>query len=182
MSATLDWVELVKAELGAKLISHRESAPGEVELTVAPESVKEALLTLRNLRGGGFDHLADLTAYDEHPKSPRFFMVYELISMVRRLRASVVAPLSEANFSQGIDSITDLWSGANWLEREVFDMYGIRFNGHPDLRRILMPEAFQGHPLQKDFVVDYRQKFAETPDLSDSFNPFGHTIINKDSQ
>ncbi len=181
MSASLDWVELVKAELGANLISVRESAPGEVEFTVPVSSIKATLSALRSLRGGGFDHLADLTAYDEHPKTPRFFMVYQLISMVRRMRASVIAPLSEENFAQGIESITDLWTGANWLEREVFDMYGIRFNGHPDLRRILMPDAFQGHPLQKDFVVDYRQKFPETPDLTEGFNPFGHTIINKDS-
>jgi NADH:ubiquinone oxidoreductase subunit C len=84
------------------------------------------------------------------------------------------------NESPQLRSISnDLWKGANWLEREVFDMYGIDFLGHQDLRRILLPSSFKGYPLRKEFVADYRQKFPEIVDEEAVFDPFGNTIIDK---
>jgi NADH-quinone oxidoreductase subunit C len=111
-----------------------------------------------------FDFLVDITAVDRGPvpgggapgeEDHRFTVVYHLLSLPfrRRLRLEVPAGGAEPE----VDSLTPLWGSANWLEREVWDMFGIRFRGHPDLRRILMYEEFEGHPLRKDYPVDRRQ-------------------------
>jgi NADH-quinone oxidoreductase subunit C len=97
---------------------------------------------------------------DEHPwpgppSSARFAVVYHFFSLPLKHRLRVEVPLEEADAV--VDSLTPLWKGANWLEREVWDMFGIRFRGHPDLKRILMYEEFEGHPLRKDYPVDKRQ-------------------------
>lgn len=171
----LSWAEGIKSRFAGSLLGARESAPGELEFTVAPSAVRSFVEALKNLEGGGFDHLADLTAYDRHPQTPRFHVVYELISMLRKKRCSVISPLGDD--APAVESVTSLWPGANWLEREVYDMYGIRFDGHPDMRRILLPEAFRGYPLRKDFTVDYRQKFPESRAGQGGFDPFGSTIV-----
>ena len=97
---------------------------------------------------------------DEHPwpgppASSRFTVVYHFFSTSHKHRLRVVVPIEET--VPEIDSLTDLWPGANWLEREVWDMFGITFRGHPDLKRILMYEEFEGHPLRKDYPVKKRQ-------------------------
>lgn len=173
-----NWLDAVKEKFSSLGITVGGTIPAEPEIRIAPEHAKELLAALQTLEGGAFDHLADLTAYDEQPKSPRYFMVYELISMVRKERCSVVVPLlSDTN--PEIASVVSLWAGANWLEREVFDMYGIRFVDHPDLRRILLPPSFVGHPLQRDFVVDYRQQFPVDPRApAEGFDPFGTTVVS----
>ncbi len=178
MAISHDWAEQVKKEFEADLLAVRESSPNEFEFSIKPERAKALLEYLKNLPHGPFEHLADLTAYDEFPKNPRFFVVYELISMMRKMRCSVVAPVSDKGGVCQIETVcTDLWPGANWLEREVYDMFGIEFTGHPDLRRILLPPSFKGHPLQKDFVVDYRQEFPQTLKADPGFDPFGNTIV-----
>jgi NADH-quinone oxidoreductase subunit C len=174
----MDLVDKVQSLLGGKITGVRESAPGEPEFRTTPEHVLEVLKALKSLEGGPFDHLQDLTAYDEHPKSPRYHVTYILISMLRKQRCLVVVDLDDAN--PAIPTVTGLWKGANWLEREVWDMYGIHFVGHPDPRRILMPDAFKGHPLRKDFLVDYRQQFPETSEENvPSWDPFGTTVVKK---
>ena len=85
----------------------------------------------------------------------RFTVVYHFYSTIRKHRLRIVVPLEEADAE--LDSLTSLWAGANWLEREVWDMFGVRFRGHPDLKRILMYEEFDGHPLRKDYPVNKRQ-------------------------
>jgi NADH-quinone oxidoreductase subunit C len=85
----------------------------------------------------------------------RFSVVYHFFSLAHRRRLRLVVPLDEARAE--VDSLTPLWAGANWLEREAWDMFGIRFHGHPDLKRILMYEEFDGHPLRKDYPVNRRQ-------------------------
>ena len=87
--------------------------------------------------------------------SSRFAVVYHFYSMIHRHRLRLVIPVDEADAK--LDSLTSLWAGADWLEREVWDMFGIRFQGHPDLKRILMYEEFEGHPLRKDYPVNKRQ-------------------------
>lgn len=174
--ATLDWIESFKTRFSDRILSVRESAPGEPEIKVKAEAAYEILEALKTLPGGGFDHLADLTAYDEHPATPRHHVVYELISMHRRQRAAVVA-VCASNDNPSIRSIVSLWGGAGWLERETFDLCGIHFDGHPDLRRIMLPESFVGHPLKKDFVVDYRQSFPKAAEAEPTFDPFGHTVV-----
>lgn len=102
-----------------------------------------------------YNFLTDLTAVDYLGRQPRFEVVYHLYSLKHNHRVRIKAPLPETDPS--IDSLTPLWKVADWLERECWDMFGIRFNGHPDPRRILLYEEFQGHPLRKDYPVDKRQ-------------------------
>ena len=89
------------------------------------------------------------------PGKERFAVVYHFYSLEHKHRLRLVVPVEEAE--PELDSLTSLWAGANWLEREVWDMFGIRFRGHPDLKRILMYEEFEGHPLRKDYPVNKRQ-------------------------
>jgi NADH-quinone oxidoreductase subunit C len=91
------------------------------------------------------------------PPDQRFTVVYHFYSMAHKHRLRLVVPVEEAEAAAGVDSLTSLWPGANWLEREVWDMFGIAFRGHPDLKRILMYEGFEGHPLRKDYPVKKRQ-------------------------
>ena len=89
------------------------------------------------------------------PSSARFAVVYHFYSLEHKHRIRLVVPVADP--AAGVDSLTPLWAGANWLEREVWDMFGIRFQGHPDLKRILMYDEFEGHPLRKDYPVNKRQ-------------------------
>ena len=119
----------------------------EVTLVVAPERILQALGAAREM---GFRLLTDLTAVDRYPAQPRFDVVYLLTSVEPPARMRLMVHLAA---DQTAPSATSLWPGANWLEREVFDLFGIRFDGHPDLRRILMPDDWEGHPLRKDYPL-----------------------------
>lgn len=109
-----------------------------------------------------FEFLMDITAVDYKGREPRFEVVYHLYSFRNnnRLRVKVRVPESDPV----VDSLMPLWSGANWFEREVYDMFGIKFRGHPDLRRILMYDEFEGHPLRKDYPLKKRQPRIPHPD------------------
>ncbi len=170
------WLELFRTKFKDVILRDRESAPSEPELMVTPGSIIEVLSFLKTAEGGDFNHLADLTSYDETQSAPRFHVVYELISMSGKQRCAVIAQLSDL-VAPSIASIVPLWSGANWLEREVYDLMGIYFEGHPDLRRILLPPSFKGHPLQKDFLVDYRQGFKGGDSEQNVFDPFSTSVI-----
>jgi NADH-quinone oxidoreductase subunit C len=98
-----------------------------------------------------FDYCADATAVDWPARAERFDLVYCLYSVPHRHRVRVKARAAEAD---AVPSVTGIWPAVNWLEREMFDMFGIRFAGHPDLRRILMPEEWQGHPQRKDYPLE----------------------------
>lgn len=102
-----------------------------------------------------FNFMMDLTAVDYLGHTPRFEMVYHLYSLTYNHRVRIKAGVPEADCF--IDSITPIWIGADWFEREVYDLYGIHFKGHPDLRRILLYEGFEGHPLRKDYPLKKRQ-------------------------
>ena len=99
--------------------------------------------------------MMDLTVVDYLGKEPRFEVVYHLYSLKYNRRVRIKARISESDTS--IDSIVPIWISANWFEREAFDMYGIVFNGHPELRRLLLYEGFEGHPLRKDYPIKKRQ-------------------------
>jgi NADH-quinone oxidoreductase subunit C len=114
--------------------------------------------TMRFLRGDpalAFDMLSDVCAVDYLPRVPRFEVVYHLYSVAKnhRLRVKVLVD----GTAPSVPSIVELWPSANWMEREVWDLYGIRFDGHPDLRRILLYEEFEGYPLRKDYPKERRQ-------------------------
>ena len=98
----------------------------------------------------GFNMLTDLTAVDYPKKEKRFEVIYQLYSFSRNERLRLKVALGE---DEAIESVTSVWAGADWLEREAFDMFGIRFEHHPNLRRILLPEEWQGHPLRKDYSI-----------------------------
>ena len=107
------------------------------------------------------DFLSDITAYDnvDHEDGDkRFVVVYQLYSTTRHIRLRLKCLLDE--HEQAV-TLSDVWAGANWLEREVFDMYGITFQGHPNLRRIMMDERFSGHPLRKEFPMKQREGFQD---------------------
>ncbi len=132
--------------------SHR----GDDTAVVKRVDIVEICVFLRDNPDLSFNFLMDLTAVDYLGKKDlRFEVVYHLYSLKNKQRVRIKAPLPEADPT--IDSVTSLWSVANWLERECWDMFGIKFNGHPDLRRILLYEEFKGHPLRKDYPVDKRQ-------------------------
>lgn len=117
------------------------------------------------------DFLSDLTAYDNQDQEDgdkRFVLVYQLYSTELKVRVRIKCLVDENEEAQ---TITDLFLGANWLEREVYDMYGIKFQGHPNLRRILMDERFTGHPLRKEYPIKQREPFANNISLHLGANP-----------
>jgi NADH-quinone oxidoreductase subunit C len=121
----------------------------ELTLTITPEDIRAACATLK---AAGYNSLEDLTAVDWFPASPRFRLSYALLSHRLKERIRLSVPVDEPD--PAVDSITPVWPGANYYEREVFDLFGIRFEGHPNLRRIMMPEEWKGHPLRKDYPVE----------------------------
>ena len=119
---------------------------------IAPAArVHDVLRDLRSAPDALFDFCSDVTATDWPPRPERFDLIYCLYSTVHRHRVRVKTRVAE---HQPIPSATDLWGAANWLEREVFDMFGVNFTGHPDRRRILMPDDWQGHPQRKDYPLE----------------------------
>ena len=132
-----------------------ERVRGQAVISVPRETVLDALRTLRDDPELQLDMLSDLTAVDYLPREPRFEVVYQLNSMTHHHRLRVKAGVPGAD--PRIASASSLWNAALWAEREVWDLFGIHFVGHPDLRRILMYPEFEGHPLRKDYPVNKRQ-------------------------
>jgi NADH-quinone oxidoreductase subunit C len=128
---------------------------GELRIEVSADGLYDFLVALK--RDFGFDYLVDITCVDYlqyRGAERRFGMVYVVANPETNDRLLIRAYLDEPHLS--LKSVVDLWEGANWMEREVWDMFGVRFEGHPDLRRILMPEAFEAHPLRKDYPLQGR--------------------------
>jgi NADH-quinone oxidoreductase subunit C len=128
---------------------------GDATAIVRKEELTLVMRTLRDDPELAFEMLTDLTCVDHLGEEPRFEMVYHLYSLAKHQRLRVKARVSEQACE--IDTLCPLWASANWMEREVWDLYGVRFIGHPDLRRILLYEEFQGHPLRKDYAKERRQ-------------------------
>jgi NADH-quinone oxidoreductase subunit C len=124
----------------------------EMTIYVERGSIREACALLKNDADCPFNFLSDITCVDWYPSEPRFEVVYHLLSIPKKERVRLKVRLNGG--SPAIESLTSVWPGANYFEREVFDLFGIRFNGHPYLRRILMPEDWQGNPLRKDYPVE----------------------------
>jgi NADH-quinone oxidoreductase subunit C len=124
----------------------------EMTIYVVREAIREACAVLRDDPKCPFNYLSDVTAVDWYPSEPRFEVVYHLLSIPNKERVRLKVKLNSD--MTALDSVTPLWPGANYFEREVFDLFGIRFNGHPYLRRIQMPDNWEGHPLRKDYPVE----------------------------
>lgn len=127
----------------------------ELTLVVKKEYIVEVARFLKENKELDFDFLSDLCGVDHVETSGVFEVVYHLYSINKnhRLRLKVPIPSTEPSVS----TVTNVWSTANWHERETYDMFGIKFDGHPDLRKILTPDDFEGHPLRKDYPIDGRQ-------------------------
>jgi NADH-quinone oxidoreductase subunit C len=122
---------------------------GELTLEIAPEQIVAVAEFLKYDQK--FIRLSSVTAVDRYPAEPRFEVVYHLHSVERNQRLRVKCRVRGEE--PEIDSLTGIWRSANWYEREVFDLFGIRFRNHPNLKRIMMPEDWEGHPLRKDYPV-----------------------------
>src|SRR5690348_4294541 len=121
----------------------------ELTLTIAKDRIREAAAVIQK---AGYSFLEDVTCVDWYPGEPRFHVVYHILSMALKERVRLVAQVESVDPT--IESITSVWPSANFYEREVWDLFGVRFTGHPNLRRIMMPDEWQGHPLRKDYPVE----------------------------
>lgn len=140
-------IAAAEAALGAMIVESKD-AVGEVSLTVARESLVEAMLALRDTPGLEYQQLSEIAGADYPSRPERFDVVYQLLSFTRNHRIRVRVTTDE---EKPVPSVTGIWPVAGWLEREVYDMYGVLFDGNTDLRRILTDYGFVGHPLRKDF-------------------------------
>jgi NADH-quinone oxidoreductase subunit C len=142
-------IDAAKAVVGAGLIDVKERV-GEITLTVTRDALVETLRGLRDTPGLEYQQLMEIAGVDYPERPERFEVVYHLLSLTKNRRIRVKVSTDEAT---PVPSVTALWPVAGWLEREVFDMYGVAFSGNPDLRRILTDYGFQGHPQRKDFPL-----------------------------
>ena len=148
----LTTLERLTEQFGKKVLD-TSNRLGEATAVVDAKSLGKIMTWLRN--EAGFILLSDVTAYDAHGSKPRFFVVYQLTNMdaPERLRIKVGLPEKKPT----VESVVSIWAGANYMEREVYDLFGIRFKNHPNLKRILMPEEWEGHPLRKDYPDVYEE-------------------------
>ena len=128
---------------------------GDLVAVVKREALRDIVAYLRDSRELDFNMLIDLCGVDFLPRRPRFEVVYQVHSLERneRLRLKVLVPEQDCR----VATISDLYPVANWLERECWDMFGVLFEGHPNLKRLLMYDSFVGHPLRKDYPINRRQ-------------------------
>jgi NADH-quinone oxidoreductase subunit C len=133
----------------AELATDAKFDRDELTITVARESIVNATKALQQ---AGYNFLEDVTAVDWYPSEPRFQIVYHILSMSLKQRVRLVVQLDGEDAA--LDSITSVWPSANFYEREIFDLFGVHFGGHPNLRRIMMPEDWKWHPLRKDYPVE----------------------------
>jgi len=124
----------------------------ETTIYIERSWLREACVLLRDDPGCPFNFLSDVTCVDWFPSEPRFEVVYQLLSIPKKERVRLKVRLDGT--APALDTVTWVWPAANYFEREVFDLFGIRFTGHPYLRRLLMPEDWEGYPLRKDYPVE----------------------------
>jgi NADH-quinone oxidoreductase subunit C len=147
-------IERLRERFGDRIVDSHEHQ-GDETVVVRREDQLEVFRFLRDDPEMAFDVLVDETGVDYLGRSPRFELVCHLLSLPKQQRLRVKIPLEENDC--WAYSLVSLWKSANWLERETWDLVGIRFEGHPDLRRIFMYPSFEGHPLRKDYPVNRRQ-------------------------
>mgnify|MGYP001176860556 CR=1 FL=1 len=142
--------DTIRDRFGAEVSEFR----GEVTLTLPPERIVEALTALRD--EFAYNQLVDVTAVDYFPQAePRFHVIYHLRALDQGRVLCLRAPVSGSR--PEIATVEKVYRGANWFEREVYDMFGVTFSGHSDMRRVIMPYDWQGHPLRKDYPLGYEE-------------------------
>lgn len=165
-------LEKLKATFGARILE-TSSFRGDDEAIVAPKDWAEVCKALRDDPELACDHFIDITCVDYPERDlPRFDVVLFVRSMQHKHRVRLKTRVGE---DEPVATLTGVWAGANWGEREAFDMFGVRFTGHPDLRRILMYEEFEGHPLRKDYPIERAQPLVAYRDVpnTEKLPPFG---------
>ena len=149
-------VALLQEALPDVRLERAQSVDAHATIYVSRDDLPAAARALREDGSLGFDFLAELTAVDFWPREPRFELIYILVSIAHRRRLRVKVRLSGGDAR--VATVSGVWPAANWLEREVWDLFGVAFDGHPDPRRLLMPEDWEGHPLRKDYPVQISLK------------------------
>jgi len=136
---------------------------GDTTIVIPREFLRAAAERCRQDAKLQYDLLSAATCVDRFPHEPRFELIYQLVSIPRREKVRLKVRVSGND--PVVDSLVPVWPGANWLEREIFDLFGIRFHGHPDLRRILLPEDWEGYPLRRDYPVEGYRDVPNTGEL-----------------
>ena len=149
-------LDALKARFSDKIIE-THNMHGDETAIIEPGALLDIVRFLRDEPALAMTTLVDLTAVDWQREEPRFEMVYHFYSIENRHRVRLKTRIGTYDQEPEIASLSPLYKGANWLEREAFDFYGIKFIGHPDLKRILTYEGFEGHPLRKDYPINKRQ-------------------------
>jgi NADH-quinone oxidoreductase subunit C len=171
-------VEALRAAFG-DAIGRAGEWCGDTIVYVARERLRDVMRWLRDTPGQEYDYLVDLTAVEYRDRERPLEVVYNLRALRRGADLRVKVELDPRGELE-VDSVVPVWQGANWLEREVFDMFGIRFRGHPDLRRILMWDSYaEGHPLRKDFPLRGRFSRAEQVRQALAANPEAHYSLEE---
>ena len=166
-------VAALRAQFGDAMGRHAVFC-GDTIVYVRRERAHEVLAWLRDTPGQQFDYLTDITAVEYRDPERPLEVVYQLRALARKADLRLKIPLDPAEPLE-VESVYDLWKGADWLEREVYDMFGVTFTGHPDLRRILMWDTYaEGHPLRKDFPLRGHFTRAEQTRQALAANPEAH--------
>jgi NADH-quinone oxidoreductase subunit C len=163
-------VEALQAEFG-ETIQEVQEFRGEITVIVDKARIVDVCQYCRDAEGLQYNFLSDVTGIDYLPQEPRFGVAYHLYSMYknRSLRLKVLLPGEDPT----VATVTGVYPAANWFEREIFDLLGVTFTDHPDLRRILMPADWDGHPLRKDYPLGYETvQFSFNFDEVDKFKPY----------
>jgi len=171
-------VDALRREFGDKIGRALESC-GDTIVYVAPEMSREILEWLKETPGQDYDYLIDVTAVEYRDPELPLEVVYLLFSLQRKIQLCVKIALPKDG-DLTVDSVVSVWQGANWLEREVYDMFGVSFAGHPDMRRILMWETYaEGYPLRKDFPL--RGRFSRSEQVRQALhaNPEAHYSLEE---
>jgi len=167
-------VDALRATFGNAIGRAVVARDGETIVTVGRDALREVMRWLRDSAGHSYDYLVDVTAVEYRDAERPIELVYLLRSLERRVDLRVKVDLPKEQ-ELAVDSVVGLWAGADWLEREVYDMFGVTFRGHPDLRRILMWETYaEGYPLRKDFPLRGRFSRAEQVRQALGANPEAH--------
>jgi len=153
-------IDRIKDKFGDAVVDSH-SFRGDDTIVVTKESLKDICTFLKEDKACAFDYLLDVCGVDYMPKEPRFEVVYHIHSISKKHRIRVKTRVGEG---EKVDSVTSIWGTADWTERETFDMYGIEFDGHPDLKRIYMADDWKGYPLRKDYPER---------GYKDEYQPFG---------
>jgi NADH-quinone oxidoreductase subunit C len=178
LRAARDTVQALRLRFGDSIGNSREFS-GQLWVIIANDRAHEILAWLRNDPGQQFNYLCDVTAVEYRDPELPLEVVYQIRSLSRGIDLRLKIEMDPEGDLE-VASVTDLWAGANWLEREVYDMFGVRFRGHPDLRRILMWNTYdEGHPLRKSFPLRGHRSRSEQTRNALAANPEAHYTLEE---